>query len=94
MATWMLFIRLRPDLLACVPRRCVNGRIVAQTLVNRTWVREIQGGLSLEGLMQYVQILRTLEEVALKMRINSLGGMREVVFSLLSPLTKHSSFVL
>ena len=72
----------------------MNGRTVAQTLVNRTWVREIQGGLSLEGLMQYVQILRTLEEVALKMRINSLGGMREVVFSLLNPLTRHSSLVL
>ena len=72
----------------------MNGRIVAQTLVNRTWVREIQGGLSLEGLMQYVQILHSLEEVALKMRINSLGGMREVVFSLLNPLTRHSSLVL
>lgn len=72
----------------------MNGRTVAQALVNRTWVRKIQDGLSLEGLMQYVQILHSLEEVALKMRINSLDGMREVVFSLLNPLTRHSSFVL
>jgi hypothetical protein len=47
---------LAPAVVACVLKRCVLNRTVAQALDNRTWVRDIQGGLSLEGLSQYLQI--------------------------------------
>jgi hypothetical protein len=34
-------------------------------LANRTWVRDIQGGLSMEGLLQYLQLWDSIEQFAL-----------------------------
>jgi hypothetical protein len=43
-------------MVSSVSNRCVNNRTVAQVLDNRRWVSDIQGSLSMEGLVQYLQI--------------------------------------
>uniref|UniRef100_A0A0A9HXY4 Uncharacterized protein n=1 Tax=Arundo donax TaxID=35708 RepID=A0A0A9HXY4_ARUDO len=45
---------LAPEVVTCVPKSYINTRTVAQALEKRAWVRDIQCGLSLQGLMQYL----------------------------------------
>lgn len=52
---------LAPAVVSCISQRCMSSRTVAQALDNRTWVRDIQGSLCLEGLVQYLQIWDLLE---------------------------------
>uniref|UniRef100_A0A0A8XQ40 Uncharacterized protein n=1 Tax=Arundo donax TaxID=35708 RepID=A0A0A8XQ40_ARUDO len=58
-------IDLAPNLTAAVRKRVISQRTVAQALSNQTWVRDIQGALSLEGLQEYLLLWDLLQEVDL-----------------------------
>ena len=56
---------LAPVLVVAVPKRILNRRTVAQALLNRTWIRDIQGALSVQVIMDYLHLWDILEEMVL-----------------------------
>lgn len=47
---------LAPAIVAFVPTRTRNSRTVAEALLDHSWPRDIQGGLSLIVLFEYYQL--------------------------------------
>ena len=45
-----------PKLIQIIPKRAVKQRTVAQALHNRRWVSDIKGALTVEVLVEYLQI--------------------------------------
>ncbi|GJM86847.1 hypothetical protein PR202_ga02745 [Eleusine coracana subsp. coracana] len=56
---------IAPEVFMHVPKRLTNVRIVEQALTDRTWVRDIQGGLSIYGLIEYLILWDLIEEFIL-----------------------------
>jgi hypothetical protein len=56
---------LAPNLFALIPKRARKQRSVAQALTNRSWVADIQGGLLVQLLAEYLAIWDLVEEVVL-----------------------------
>jgi hypothetical protein len=52
---------LMPAVVACVPKRLQSRRTVAEAMVDRSWVRDIIRALSMDGLLQYLQIWDVVE---------------------------------
>jgi len=47
---------IAPNLYNLVPKRVVKTRTVAKALVNRGWVADIRGALSVQVLVEYLQV--------------------------------------
>ena len=60
---------LAPNLLQAIPRRVFKSRTVAQALQNRGWVRDIKGELSVQVLMEYLQIWDRVDGITLQQGI-------------------------
>ena len=56
---------LVPTVVACVRPQSKTKRTVAEALGNNAWVSDIQGGLSMIGLSEYLHLWDGLREVAL-----------------------------
>jgi hypothetical protein len=54
---------LAPNLYALVPKRRASRRTVMDALVDENWVADIQGEISLEALLEYLQLWDILAEV-------------------------------
>jgi len=52
---------IAPALLATVPPKVQKQRTVAQGLLNRTWVKDITGALTVQVLVEYLQIWNLVE---------------------------------
>lgn len=52
---------LMPAVVACVPKRLQSRWTVAEAMVDRSWVRDIIRALSMDGLLQYLQIWDVVE---------------------------------
>jgi len=57
---------LAPNLFSAVPKGVRKSRTVAQALHNRGWVRDIRGALTVQVLMEYLQVWDPLEGVILQ----------------------------
>ena len=57
---------LAPNPFSAVPKGVRKSRIVAQALHNRGWVRDIRGALTVQVLMEYLQVWGPLEGVILQ----------------------------
>jgi len=60
---------LAPNLLQAIPRRVFKSRTVAQALQNRGWVRDIKGELSVQVLMEYLQMWDRVDGITLQQGI-------------------------
>jgi hypothetical protein len=56
---------LAPNLFRAVPKRVRKSRTAAQALQNRGWVRDIRGALTVQVLIEYLQVWDLLEGVIL-----------------------------
>jgi len=73
---------LAPNLFSAVPKGVRKSRTVAQALHNRGWVRDIRGALTVQVLMEYLQVWDPLEGVILQQgvpdqfrwKLNQLGS--------------------
>jgi hypothetical protein len=55
-----------PNLLQLVPKRARRQRSVSQGLQNRKWVSDIQGALTVQVLVEYLQLWNLLDRVELQ----------------------------
>lgn len=55
-----------PRLLGAIPLRLIKHRTVAQAVDNRTWVRDIQGALTVQILIEYLQTWDLVEALHLQ----------------------------
>jgi GH35 family endo-1,4-beta-xylanase len=55
-----------PTLCLAVSKRIKQAQIVAQALTNKKWIREIKGGLSVQAIVEYLQLLNRLDSVQLQ----------------------------
>ncbi|GJN02896.1 hypothetical protein PR202_ga20287 [Eleusine coracana subsp. coracana] len=51
---------LAPVVVASVPKWVINTRTVEQALTNLQWVRDIRGGLTATGLIEYLELWNAL----------------------------------
>ncbi|XP_066396066.1 uncharacterized protein [Miscanthus floridulus] len=58
-----------PNLFKAIPKRITRRRTVAQALVNRCWVADIKGALSVQVLLEYLQIWDHVEGVVLQQEV-------------------------
>jgi hypothetical protein len=56
---------LAPTLLQYVSRRNINTLTVATGLANRRWVRQIEGGVSVQATLEYLRVWHVVEAVVL-----------------------------
>uniref|UniRef100_A0A0A9AK00 Uncharacterized protein n=1 Tax=Arundo donax TaxID=35708 RepID=A0A0A9AK00_ARUDO len=56
---------LAPEIFSRVPARIRHRRTVAEALQDGTWIRDIQGGLSLTGIIEYLKLWDTVRELDL-----------------------------
>ncbi|GJM95706.1 hypothetical protein PR202_ga12483 [Eleusine coracana subsp. coracana] len=47
---------IAPHLVGTVPKNAIQNKTVAQALENRTWVRDIKGALSVQIIVEYLQV--------------------------------------
>ena len=47
---------LAPNVFRTVPKRVRKSRTIAQALQNRGWVQDIRGALTVQVLMEYLQV--------------------------------------
>ena len=57
---------LAPSLIKAVSKRAVKGRTVAQGLLNRTWVSDITGALTVQLLLEYLLIWDMVDGLVLQ----------------------------
>lgn len=57
---------LAPSLIKVVSKRAVKGRTVAQGLLNRTWVSDITGALTVQLLLEYLLIWDMVDGLVLQ----------------------------
>ncbi|WVZ76691.1 hypothetical protein U9M48_024644, partial [Paspalum notatum var. saurae] len=57
---------LAPYLLNAIPKKIVKRRIVSQALINRSWVTDIKGALTVQVLREYLLIWDLVDEVTLQ----------------------------
>ena len=58
-----------PNLFKAIPKRITRRRTVAQALVNRSWVADIKGALSVQVLLEYLRIWDHVEGVVLQQEV-------------------------
>lgn len=56
---------LAPLVVAAVPTRTRNSRLVSDALVHNSWAQDIQGGLSMVGQYELFQLADILADVVL-----------------------------
>ncbi|GJN34739.1 hypothetical protein PR202_gb23430 [Eleusine coracana subsp. coracana] len=56
---------IAPEVVSKVPKRVIRSRTVEQALTNLQWVRDISGGLSFVGLIEYLMLWDLLRVFAL-----------------------------
>jgi hypothetical protein len=54
-----------PELFALIPKRARKRRTVREALVERRWISDIQGALSLLAIWQYVQLWIRVRDIQL-----------------------------
>ena len=57
---------LAPNLVALVPKRILNRRSVQEALVDRKWVTDTRGALSIVALVEYLELWEMLDDVQLQ----------------------------
>jgi len=55
-----------PNLIKLIPNRTLNQRTVAQALTNRSWVADIRGALTVQVLIEYLQLWELVDDLALQ----------------------------
>jgi hypothetical protein len=60
---------IAPRLFQTIPRRIAKRRTVQEALLNRRWTSDIKGALSVEVLVEYIQLWDLLSEVVLQQEI-------------------------
>ena len=55
-------VELAPNLYSLVPKRIIKTRTVAQALNNHGWVKDKRGALSVQVLVEYLQIWDLVDE--------------------------------
>lgn len=58
-------VQIAPSLAAAVDRRTQNTRTVADALCNRSWLRDITCALTIQAIMEYVQVRPCIDAVQL-----------------------------
>jgi hypothetical protein len=59
---------IAPTLFAMVPKRIINTRKVSEALLNRRWISDFRGALSMPVLLDFFQLYQLLEDVVLQPR--------------------------
>jgi hypothetical protein len=57
---------IAPSLIAMVPRRRINKRLVSEALLESQWINDLQGGLTFRVLLEFFELYQVLEEVVLQ----------------------------
>jgi len=57
---------LAPNVFRTVPKRVRKSRTIAQALQNRGWVQDIRGALTVQVLMEYLQVWDLMDGVILQ----------------------------
>jgi hypothetical protein len=57
---------MAPNLFRAVPMRIAKRKTVAQALFGWSWVRDIKGALTVQVLIEYLQVWDFVEEVVLQ----------------------------
>lgn len=60
---------LAPNLHKLIPKRTVRTRTVSQALVNRTWVHDIKGSLTVQVLAEYLRLWDQVDSVELQQNV-------------------------
>jgi hypothetical protein len=58
-----------PRLFQTIPRRIAKWRTVQEALLNRRWISDIKGALTVEVLVEYIQLWDILSDVVLQQGI-------------------------
>jgi hypothetical protein len=59
-----------PRLFQTIPRRIAKWRTVQEALLNRRWISDIKGALTVEVLVEYIQLWDILSDVVLQQGIS------------------------
>jgi len=78
---WKTIPEYAPNLIQIIPKRVVKQRTVAQALQNRRWVSDIKGALTVQVLVEYLQIWDLVDDFNLHQDIPIIisGGLEGLV---------------
>jgi hypothetical protein len=60
---------IAPSLYKSIPRRIANRRTVKEALLNRRWISDIRGALTVRVLVEYLKLWESLSEIELQPKI-------------------------
>jgi hypothetical protein len=57
---------IAPSLIAMVPRRRINKRLVSEALPESQWINDLHGSLTFRVLLEFFELYQILEEIVLQ----------------------------